>query len=264
MKSSSIFQASSESLRISHVIARFLCLVGIFYFELSISNLFLTFVFYHIYMSIGLSLMLHRYFSHRSFRFKNSIIENLFTYISILAMRGSPIAWSYLHRDHHEFVDTPNDPHTPHGNTFKFLSLLDRNHKGNQLEIWRIRHLMTKKNLLINKYYWLILFLPLICIASYNLSYVYFGWLLPIVLVQLSINFQNYLGHMKSPLSYINYQTKSSGHSQNNILLWPLYLGEAWHNNHHSHSTHYHYGKEISGKWWEYDPVGNLIKLISK
>ena len=82
--------------------------------------------------------------------------------------------------------------------------------------------------------------------------------------MQFSINLQNYLGHMSGFGAYRTYNNSTSGNSQNSLLLWPLYLGEAWHNNHHAHTRHYHYGKEISGKWWEFDPGASLIKLLKR
>lgn len=259
-----IFQASSTNLQIAHILLRVIFLIGLLNVKFNLEYLIITFIWYHIFMTIGLSIMLHRYFSHHSFQFKSRTVEFIFTIISILAIRGSPLAWAYIHRSHHEYVDTEYDPHTPHGRKFRFFGLLDRDKKADDLKVWRIRSMMTKRNLIINQYYWLIVLGCVVPLSLLNFELFFFAWLFPVVLVQLSINFQNYLGHVPAPFSYVNFQTKGSGHSQNNILLWPLYLGEAWHNNHHSHHQHYHYGKEISGKWWEYDPGGALIKIIKR
>jgi stearoyl-CoA desaturase (delta-9 desaturase) len=259
-----MFKASSTSLQYAHIVARIFIVLGIYFVNFNPYYLIGSMVFYHVFMTMGLSVMLHRFFSHHSFKFKNKITEYFCTLISILSMRGSPIAWAYIHRYHHEHVDTEKDPHSPQDKPFKFFGLLDRNKKADQLEIWKIRSLMTKEQIFINQYYWLIILSVILPLGVLNFEIFYYFWLLPIVAVQFGINLQNYLGHMPKLFAYTNFKTKSSGQSQNNILLWPLYLGEAWHNNHHSHSKHFHYGKEISGKWWEYDPGGAFIKLVMK
>lgn len=259
-----IFQVSASSVRYAHILARIAVVLGAFFVTFNLSLLMTSFVAYHILLTVGISIMMHRYFSHRSFEFKNSVIRKLFILISLLSVRGSPIAWAYLHRAHHEHVDTEGDPHTPVGRKFNFFGLVDEKNKSNDIQIFKIRSMMTKEHLFINQYYWLILSVVLLPLAFTNFTLFYYAWLLPVVLVQFSINLQNYLGHMSGFGSYRTYDNSSSGNSQSSLLLWPLYLGEAWHNNHHAHAGHYHYGKEISGKWWEFDPGAALIKLLKK
>jgi len=259
-----LFQASADNVRTAHILARVLVVAGAFYVVPSWTLLITVLVCYHILMSIGLSMMLHRYYSHRSFEFKNTIVKWLFTWISVLALRGSPIAWAYIHKQHHQHVDTEGDPHTPVGHAFNPLSLPDRGHASDKIDVFQIRSILTRAQLKINQYYWLLILAVIIPLAAYDFSLFYSVWLLPVVLVQLSINMQNYLGHMPALFSYRNYDLGNTGQSQNSFLLWPLYLGEAWHNNHHDRAGTYHYGHGISGKWWEIDPVATVIDLVGK
>jgi stearoyl-CoA desaturase (delta-9 desaturase) len=75
------------------------------------------------------------------------------------------------------------------------------------------------------------------------------------MLIQLSTNNFNYFGHTTG---YRNYETKDQ--SRNNAWLWPIILGEAWHNNHHGDAKNY----STSNKFWEIDPLSWVIKLIKK
>jgi stearoyl-CoA desaturase (delta-9 desaturase) len=259
-----LFQASSTTVRYAHILARIGVIFGAFFITFDLTLVLTSIIAYYILLTIGISIMMHRYFSHKSFEFKNNIIRKFFIIISLLSLRGSPIAWAYLHRAHHEHVDTKNDPHTPVGRKFNFFGLLDENNKSNEIKIFKIRSMMTKEHLFINQYYWLILGLILAPVAFINFTFFYYAWLIPVVLVQFSINLQNFLGHMPGFGAYRTYNNSTSGNSQNSLLLWPLYLGEAWHNNHHAHARHYHYGKAISGKWWEIDPGASLIEILKK
>lgn len=259
-----LFQASSTTVRYAHLLTRLAIVIGAFFVTFNLTALLISAIAYHVLLTIGISIMMHRYFSHKSFEFKNNIVRKVFIMISLLSLRGSPMAWAYIHRAHHEHVDTENDPHTPLGRKFNFFGLLDNKNKADDIQIFKIRSMMTKEHLFINQYYWLILAFFLVPFAFIDFTLFYYTWIVPVVLVQFSINLQNYLGHMPGVGAYRTYTNSSSGNSQNSLLLWPLYLGEAWHNNHHAHARHYHYGTEISGKWWEIDPGGALIKLLKK
>jgi stearoyl-CoA desaturase (delta-9 desaturase) len=58
-------------------------------------------------------------------------------------------------------------------------------------------------------------------------------------------------------LGYKNYETKDDG--VNVTWLFPVILGEAWHNNHHGDAGNYNFGGR---NWWEFDPTRVLINLI--
>jgi hypothetical protein len=76
---------------------------------------------------------------------------------------------------------------------------------------------MTREHLFINQYYWLILLLVLVPFAFFDFTLFYYGWLVPVVCVQFSINLQNYLGHMQGFGAYRTYDNATSGNSQNRL-----------------------------------------------
>jgi len=55
---------------------------------------------------------LHRYFAHRSFR-TGRVFQLFLALLSCTAMENGPIWWASWHRRHHKHADTPDDPHSP-------------------------------------------------------------------------------------------------------------------------------------------------------
>ena len=89
--------------------------------------------------------------------------------------------------------------------------------------------------------------------ALIDLQLFYWAWIVPAMLIQFSTSNFNYFGHTTG---YRNYVTKDQ--SRNNPWLWPIILGEAWHNNHHSDAKNF----STKRKYWEIDPLVWLIKLV--
>jgi stearoyl-CoA desaturase (delta-9 desaturase) len=75
----------------------------------------------------------------------------------------------------------------------------------------------------------------------------------------VTYNLTNSLNHYKK-LGYTNFPTRDN--STNVPWLFPLVLGECWHNNHHARPGSSHFGSVVSGKWWEFDPSGTFIKIF--
>ena len=142
---SNLFQVSATSIRCFHILARIGIIAGAFFVTFNINLLILSIIAYHIFLTIGISIMMHRYFSHKSFEFKNGIVRKLFILISLMSLRGSPIAWAYIHRMHHEHVDTDSDPHTPVGRNFNFFGLVDKTNKSDNIQIFKILSIAIRR-----------------------------------------------------------------------------------------------------------------------
>lgn len=254
------FSASSSSRRNVHIAIRIFAVVLAPFVSLNLLDIVYALAAYLFYYTIGHGIMLHRYYSHRAFEFKHTFVKWCFNLITISSIRGDPIGWAYLHKLHHANVDSENDPHSPHYQKFNIFSIGNYDHLTNNINPVTIRHLLTKETLFINKYYWLLaLPIPLLLMfINVHLFYVY--WLLPICLFELMSNVFNYLNHMKTIGSYKNYETQATGHSVNNLFLWPFSLGEAWHNNHHQDPKNFNFKKT----WWEFDLSASIIKFVKK
>jgi stearoyl-CoA desaturase (delta-9 desaturase) len=222
----------------------------------TVENLTLTIIAFYTLNILGIWLTYHRYFSHYSFKFKNNFLKWIFTIIGLLAGRGSPLGWVYLHRKHHRYSDTEKDPHSPKILGFKMFGFGHmKKIEQEEMQLFLVKDMMTPVHLFLHKYYilFLILFLFLVGLISFEIFY--FAWAVPAFLIQLSISVFNYSGHM---FGYRNYDTKDN--SQNSVWLFPLLLGEAWHNNHHAFPA-----KETTKiKCYEFDPVNVLISAIKK
>lgn len=248
-----MFSASTTSVSILQIVAVLTTILGFFIVEFSTLHVILLIITFYVFNILGISVTLHRYYSHKSFEFKHKFLKIIFTLISIVICRGSPMGWVYIHRLHHAFSDSDKDPHSPSIIGFKLFGL-DHIH-SNKINKFIIKDLMIKEQLDINKYYLLVILLYIVALALININLVYFLWALPVALVHIIQNSFNYFAHMHG---YRNFQTLDN--STNNAMLFPFILGDAWHNNHHKNPA------LISNKvrWYEIDPAAFIINMIKK
>lgn len=175
----------------------------------------------------------------------------MFTFISVVTCRGSPIGWVYVHRLHHAYSDTDKDPHNPKILGFKLFGL--GHIQNTNFNKFIVKDFLNKEQMDINKYYVLAILSYILILAIINPVLVYFAWALPVVLVQLAQNSFNYVGHL---YGYRNFETGDT--STNNIFMFPFILGDAWHNNHHKNPAL----ASNKVKSFELDPAASIIKLI--
>lgn len=251
-----IFSSTGKSLFFLQILSVVLMFMGIlvFHVEFNSEYFLLAILMFYCYSVFGISMMLHRYYTHRSFEI-NSYLKWFFTIFAVLAGRGSPIGWTYIHRIHHGYSDTEKDPHSPHFNTFKFIGFKPIQDTNKKINYFIIKDLMTPAQLRIDKYYLLLIFLFLTILWLIDFNLVFYMWALPVFIVSVSQTMFNYFAHTSG---YRNFETDD--HSTNNVYLWPLILGDAWHNNHH------HNAKNLSTKVrkFEFDPIVSVINVISK
>lgn len=251
MKSNNYFAASPNSLVVLQGISVTLIIIGYFYLDFNWQYALTSVIFFYLYSIIGISMMLHRYYTHKSFEL-HPFIKWLLTSFAVLASRGSVLGWVYVHRIHHATSDTEKDPHSPHSKDFKFLGFKPTiNTKNKKLVI--VRDLISPIHLKIDQYYMLIILVFLILLGLIDYNLVLYVWALPVFFVGLSQLSFNYFAHMHG---YRNFNTKDR--STNNIYLWPLILGDAWHNNHHANAEKF----STQVKKFELDPLKFLIRYI--
>jgi len=63
------------------------------------------------YIGIPMSILLHRYFSHRAFETSRAL-QFVFAVVSTLAYQGGPLWWGCMHKLHHKNCDKAQDPHS--------------------------------------------------------------------------------------------------------------------------------------------------------
>lgn len=249
-----LFSASSASLSLIQIVATLGTVVGFWFFDYDFYNILLLLFAYFLYAGVGVSMMLHRYWCHRSFQFKSKPLMVIFSWFALMAGRGSILGWVHVHREHHAYSDTPTDPHAPtvYGWKLFFPFLLNY---GDNVNRFLIRDLYTSIQLKINRYYLLLILMWVIFLSTVSLELVYFGWFVPVALTQIMLNSFIYCGHQ---YGYRNHNTNDDSRN-----LWPFgyfLWGEGWHNNHHKHAGKWTFRE----KWWEFDPIEHVVRLVKK
>jgi fatty-acid desaturase len=250
------YGSTSKNIHILTLSITLLAVLGLFAFEFTYISVLITVISFYALNILGNWMMLHRYYAHKSFTFKYELVRKLFTVLTVLAGRGSPLGWSYIHRQHHAYSDTEKDPHSPKHLGFKLFGF--GHYKGmeqEQMKLFLVKDLMDQEQLFIHKYYILIVLGLIAPVAIYDIQLLYFLWILPAFLVHISQNMFNYIGHM---YGYRNFETKDD--SRNCVWLFPLILGEAWHNNHHGNAK----SCSTTHSKYELDPLMTLVSLVRK
>jgi stearoyl-CoA desaturase (delta-9 desaturase) len=247
-------EASANSLTLIQLLSTIGTILGSWYFEYTPLTICIILLGYFLYSGVGVSMMLHRYWTHKSFEFRSNVLMWICTWFGLMAGRGSIIGWVHVHREHHAFSDTIKDPHAPNINGWRvfFPHLLDY---GKNFNPRLVRDILNKTQTNFNKYYMLLILGWVVLLALIDVRLAYFGWIVPVAITQFVLNSFIYFGHS---YGYINHK-----HRDESKNLWPfgiLLWGEGWHNNHHKNPQKW----SMQEKWWEIDLIAPLIKLIKK
>lgn len=228
-------------------------ILGFFYFTYDLPAILMILLGYFLYSGIGL-MMLHRYYTHKSFEFKNKYVKWLFTWFALTLGRGSIIGWVHVHREHHAFSDTPKDPHYPNLRP-RSIFFPTIKHCGANINKKIIRDLFNRTQLRINNYYVLIIVSWILLLGLIDPWLLYFGWCVPVLVSHIMINAFVYLGHR---FGYVTYDCRDDS---KNLWIFGYFLwGEGWHNNHHKHARNWNFGE----KWWEIDLMAPIIWMVKK
>jgi len=207
---------------------------------------------------IGVTAGLHRYFSHKSFKV-GKWRERLMLSAAVLSGQGSPVWWVALHRGyHHSGSDTLKDPHSPIYGFWHSILLWMFRIKPDAISFrYAVDMLRNKEVVWVSTHYtklWVLFNLVLVLISF---KFWLFFAITASFITLVTYNLTNCLNHIPS-LGYTNYETRDN--SMNVPWIWPLVLGECWHNNHHGRAGNCHFKQ----KWWEFDPSGFFINHFFK
>ena len=232
------------------------------------------FLLFFLPIGFGVTVGLHRHFTHRSFKAATPVRVAL-AVLGSMAAQGPVVFWVALHRHHHEFADQPGDPHSPnlHG-----TKALDRVRGLLHAYVgWTVKHDVPNANFYARD----ILRDPVISwVNRHYYSWVILGFLLPAAvgflieptlagavrgmlwggavrmlaghnIIWLITSFAHTHGRQ-------DYQAKDL--SRNNAWLAIPTLGEGWHNNHHAFPT----SAILSTRWWQIDLSGMVIATLAR
>jgi len=231
----------------------------------------LAFFVAHWYLSLFFqTFFLHRYAAHKAFTMSKTTEKVFFvlTWIFQGSNYLSPYGYGVMHRLHHAYADTPDDPHSPtyDETIFKMMWKTKTIYSGitnGEFEVeekfkkgvprwdsfdkfarsWVSRlmwgTIYTLVYIQFATVWWLWLFLPM----QYLLSPIH-GAII------------NWFAHK---YGYVNF--KVSDTSKNFLPFDFLMMGESYHNNHHKHGSRANFG---GFRWHEIDPAYLIIRLLDK
>jgi len=230
----------------------------------------LLFFFGHWFLSLFFhSFFLHRFASHKMYTISKNW-ERVF-YVTTWLVQGSsflvPRAYAVMHRMHHTYSDTEQDPHSPH--FFKdvyqmmcstirifrcFLcgkNLPEEQFTRDYLPVWDKldkfgHHSLTRAVFIVGYIAFYVVFAP---------NYWWF-LLLPIHFLMGPIQgaVVNWCGHK---YGYSNFE--NGDHSKNSSPWGVLLMGELFQNNHHYDKADANFAK----KWFEFDLTYQIMRVMN-
>ena len=234
-------------------------IMSVFYFTKS--ALFITLALIFFTHCIGISIGMHRLFSHRSFQVAKPV-SYFIALCSTLAFQGTIAQWVAHHRMHHAQSDTAHDPHNINQGFFyaHIGWLLFARAYFAQRNIIKIyaRDIYNNPVLRFFSNKWFMVATQLILIAILyaigGLGLVLWGVCLRLCVCYHATWLVNSAAHS---WGYKNYP--SDDLAKNNWWVALLTWGEGWHNNHHVYAQ----SVKMGHRWFEIDISYYIIKLLS-
>lgn len=207
---------------------------------------------------VGVGAGYHRYWSHRGFSMSRPM--KLFVlYCGMLSAQGSPILWAGVHRGlHHRHSDQQGDPHSPQDGFWHSYILWMFRLPPQSVPVRSIVDLVRDPDISWgHKYYTQILWISYLIAGLISIDLLLWGLFLPALATLHVFCLQTSVVHYPW-MGYRNYQTRDE--SVNCPWIWPLSMGESYHNNHHGDPKNPRYSR----RWYEFDPTFWVIKLIGR
>lgn len=219
------------------LIAQTTAILSLFLIDWTASTIAIS-LFVYISIMLGITMGYHRYYSHKAFKMPKWI-EYYLLFFAHIAMFGPAITWVANHREHHKYVDTEKDPHSPHYRgwlmAYAGQVLID-------IDFKLVRDLL-KDNLhrMQVKYYWHVIIVYAAILFSINPMLLIYAWLVP-------AGFAKLIGSLV--FTYSHRGKKANSDTWVGIIT----LGEGFHDKHHVNAR--------TALWHPLDLGGQLIRMI--
>ncbi len=234
-------------------------------------TIILLFFVAHWYMALFFqTFFLHRYAAHGAFTM-SKFTEKVFFVLTWL-FQGSNYLSAYgygiMHRMHHAYADTPNDPHSPKYDESLFKMMWKTKTIYSDINMKRITvDPRFTKNIpqweAFDKFArsWAsrLLWIGVYTLVYINFATVWWLWLLLPIQFMLSPVHGAIINWFAHKYGYRNFEV---GDTSRNFLPFDfLMMGESYHNNHHKHGSRANFG---GIRWHELDPTYVVIKILDK
>jgi stearoyl-CoA desaturase (Delta-9 desaturase) len=227
----------------------------------------------YVFTVLGITVGFHRLFVHGSFE-TWSWVKVILAILGSMAVQGSLFHWVGMHRRHHQFSDTVEDPHTPHHHGGGVLGLLYgiwHSHIGWLLDADPPDLHRYTKDLQASSMLWAMSFLfplwvalglviPAVLGGLITLSWsgvwtgLFWGGLVRVFLVHHVTWSVNSACHLWGFRPY-----EGTDQSRDNPFFGFLALGEGWHAGHHAFPTSARHGLQ----WWQIDISYWVIRTLA-
>lgn len=224
----------------------------------------------HWYLSLFFqTFFLHRYASHGAFTM-NKFTEKVFFVLTWLFQGSnylSPFGYGVMHRMHHAFADTPNDPHSPKYDETIFRMMWKTKTIYADIASERIK---PEKRFVEGVPRWdafdkfarswpsRMFWGGVYAFIYYQFAPVWWIWLLLPVQWMLSPIHGAIINWFAHKYGYRNFKV---GDTSRNFLPFDfLMMGESYHNNHHKYGSRANFG---GVRWHEFDPTFQVIRMFN-
>ncbi|MFZ9503045.1 MAG: acyl-CoA desaturase [Cyclobacteriaceae bacterium] len=224
----------------------------------------------HWYLSLFFqTFFLHRYASHGSFTM-GPFTEKVFFVLTWIFQGSnylSPFGYGVMHRMHHAFADTENDPHSPKYDDSIFSMMWKTKTIYSQLANGEVQAedrfvrgvpKWDAFDRFARSWYSRVFWGALYTLFYWNFATEWWMWaLLPIQFLLSPIHgaIINWFAHK---YGYRNFEVGDT--SRNFLPVDFLMMGESYHNNHHKNGSRPNFG---GIRWHELDPTYAFIKLFN-
>lgn len=240
------------------LVSHLIILYWLIFYEFNISVLFIGYIFWIALGKVGGDIGYHRLFSHKSFK-TSQLKKRFLLVLGTLIGIGSSISWVSVHRSHHRYADTIQDPHSPVqlGILRTWFTFWNSSWSTSVSSVKDI--IKDKDHLFFHKNYFKIIMLhiAILLVVSYLFSY-------PLLLIVFAIpNFLTFHGAglvdaICHRYGYKNYNTNDN--SKNNFYVNLAMFGAGLHNNHHAFPSSYSF--DVASKKFEFDLMAVIIKYF--
>jgi len=242
-----IFQSNFTTIKYLYYFNFIVSCIYLVTFGFSIQSFIIVAAVFFMMNPLGIAVSYHRYWSHKSFEWKNGFYKYLCTVPALISGVGSILGWVGLHRRHHKFSDVDGDPHLAAKGFWNMLFMTSYDYQPQPKEV--IDLMRDPFIVKTHQYYFLFpVVYGAVLFAVLGIHGLVLGYCMPAAVSLVTQNTTNYVNHWDS-----------SKFSPNNVGWINFFnFGDGWHENHHKDPSCYTTQRE----WWQIDPAGWAIKYI--
>ena len=229
----------------------------------SLGLMLLGFVLGYVLFTIGVSVSLHKYISHRALEPRNRLVKHFLLWMGTLTTLGTPIEFAAGHRTHHIHSDTEKDPFVIKQSLLHNLKLWFLWMDTSMINPRMIIDLMKDKDMKFyhNNYWKVWAVYPAVLLLIDPILVVYL-FALPVVYCFLGMSWVTVLAHSQlAQKIYTGTKPHSTADkSWDSLFFSLLFAGEGYHETHHAYPGERNYGRK-NGR---FDLSGEIADLFAK